>query len=278
MNISTIINDKKILIINYQSINVLTTEMLAELYRIEKETIRRNFLEKSPGFVEGTHYLKVEGDDLQKFKISNKELDLICDSSTRLILWTKRGATRHAQILDTDEIWNTHDIVSEKYFDNNETINTGPHYLLTIEGAKAALDFTRNFAAQVFTGSISMVFTVRTYETGNWPLGILSILVWSIFLYIVIANFANFLSPILKNLQDQLASIDGYVTKKESKNMKFRKWGNTLFKNIWLVARHKPKIFFELLIIFIILEIPPSIVLFASGYSAGKIYDFFLLK
>ncbi|MND65973.1 ORF6N domain protein [compost metagenome] len=276
MNISTIINDKKILIINYQSINVLTTEMLAELYRIDKETIRRNFLEKSPGFVEGVHYLKVEDDDLQKFKASNKELDLRCESSTSLILWTKRGTTRHAQILDTDEIWDTHDIVSEKYFDNNVTINIGPHYLLTIEGAKAALDFTRNLAAQVFIGSISIVFTVRALETGNWPLGILSVLVWIIFLYIVIANFANFLSPILKNLQDQLVSIDGYVTKKESKNMKFLQWGSTLFKNILLVAIHKPKIFFELLIIFIILEIPPTIVLFSAGISAGKIYDFFL--
>ncbi|MNV62753.1 hypothetical protein D3C71_1553140 [compost metagenome] len=58
--------------------------------------------------------------------------------------------------------------------------------------------------------------------------------------------------------------------------MKFLQWGSTLFKNILLVAIHKPKIFFELLIIFIILEIPPTIVLFSAGISAGKIYDFFL--
>lgn len=275
MNISTIINDKKILIINYQSMNVLTTEMLAELYRIDKETIRRNFLEKSSGFVEGIHYLKVEGDDLKKFKESNKELDVICDTSTRLILWTKRGATRHAQILDTHEIWDTHDIFLEKYFDKNPTVNIGPHYLLTLEGAKAALDFTRNFAAQVFTGSISFVFTIRTLETGKWSLGILSVLVWIIFLYIVVANFANFLSPILKNLQDQLASIDGYVTKKESKNMKFLQWVSTLFKNILLVLMHKPMILLELIVIFIIIEIPPTIVIFSAGYSAEKIYDFF---
>lgn len=137
----------KLTVVEYADQRVMTTKQLAEVFGTTSENIKRNYSRNKDRFIEGRDYYYLEGDDLRLFFESffskyNKEekepynqLNLQGTIShlqnglqdqqkmfgnipkiRHLILYTERGANRHAKILDTDEAWKQFDYIEEVYF------------------------------------------------------------------------------------------------------------------------------------------------------------------
>jgi len=94
----------------YNNVPVITTELLAQLYGTEPIRIQQNHKRNSDRFVEGKHFYIFKGEELKKLRLSLSEsqslrLTLsqsqISPKTRSLILWTERGAARHAKMLET---------------------------------------------------------------------------------------------------------------------------------------------------------------------------------
>lgn len=114
--------------INYENQRIMTTKVLAEQFGAEETNIQKNFNNNEKRFIEGKHYYKLEGQILRDFKNSlPNEIQEPLKFAPKLILWTDRGAARHAKILDTDEAWEVYEDLEENYFNpknNTQTLNT----------------------------------------------------------------------------------------------------------------------------------------------------------
>lgn len=150
--------------------------------------------------------------------------------------------------------------------------------LLTLEGGRGFLEFMRNMTPQILVGSISIICTIRAVDTGNIQLWILTLIMWFVFFYIAVANYINFISPVMKYIGDELASIEGYMTKSDAEGLKFKVWLKGLIKNIYLTSIYKRKIFLELVVLAILVEIPSIVAIFAAGTTAGQLYGFIFTK
>ncbi|RKG37854.1 MULTISPECIES: ORF6N domain-containing protein [Acinetobacter] len=118
MNIVANINDTEISIVNFKSIPVVTTAMLADFYATDVNNIQQNYSRNKIRFVEGKHFIKISGQDLKEFVTVFKSV--ATSSKVRsLILWTERGAARHAKMLDTDQAWEVFEQLEDCYFRNN---------------------------------------------------------------------------------------------------------------------------------------------------------------
>ncbi|EHQ1801855.1 ORF6N domain-containing protein [Salmonella enterica subsp. enterica serovar Hartford] len=90
--------------ITHNQIPVITTELLAQLYGTEPVRIRQNHHENKDRFVGGKHFFKVVGDELRNLRVAlNYSQNPISPKVRSLILWTERGAARHAKMLETDQ-------------------------------------------------------------------------------------------------------------------------------------------------------------------------------
>lgn len=103
----------------YSEKPVLTTVQLAEYYQTDEDNIRKNFQRNKERFEEGKHYFKIEGDELNKLRVTISHLQISVMTRT-LYFWTERGAARHAKILDTDKAWEVFDLLEEFYFDHEK--------------------------------------------------------------------------------------------------------------------------------------------------------------
>lgn len=108
----------------YQGIRVLLTEQLAQFYGAESAHIHQNYANNSERFISSKHFYKLEGEYLKSFKqlgiLDTVEYPSLKFTS-RLMLWTERGAARHAKILDTDQAWDVFEKVEEHYFKQSVT-------------------------------------------------------------------------------------------------------------------------------------------------------------
>ncbi|EEV4040103.1 ORF6N domain-containing protein [Escherichia coli] len=121
--------------ITHNQIPVITTELLAQLYGTEPVRIRQNHHENKVRFVEGKHFFKVVGNDLKELRVAlnysqNLRVTLsnsqnlqpslrglqISPKTRSLILWTERGAARHAKMLETDRAWEVFEKLEDCYF------------------------------------------------------------------------------------------------------------------------------------------------------------------
>lgn len=104
---TTQINADNLSPITHNQIPVITTELLAQLYGTETNNIKVNFSRNSDRFVCGKHYFKIEGDELRamKHEVTHSNSVKIARNVRSLILWTERGAARHAKMLETDQAW-----------------------------------------------------------------------------------------------------------------------------------------------------------------------------
>lgn len=114
--------------IEYKGKLVLTTAQLAEFYDTNVINLQRNFSNNKKYFVEGKHYFKLEGEELNTFKNSLKNFRAVDENSRKnfqpiginaknvLYLWTKRGAARHCKSIGTDEAWNMFELLEDAYF------------------------------------------------------------------------------------------------------------------------------------------------------------------
>ncbi|WP_151711253.1 ORF6N domain-containing protein [Acinetobacter junii] len=119
------INDMQVSIVNFKSIPVLTTAMLAQFYGTEPIRIQQNQHENKQRFVEGKHFFKIVGQELKDFVTSLKlvaNFPAISNKTRSLILWTERGAARHAKMLDTDQAWEVFEQLEDCYFVRKEIL------------------------------------------------------------------------------------------------------------------------------------------------------------
>jgi hypothetical protein len=113
--------------IKFKNQNVITTELLAEVYGTDTKNLSNNFNRNINKFEEGKHYYFLESMELKEFK-GNHLLDDNLKFAPKLYLWTERGASRHCKILDTDKAWEQFDNLEETYFkikeNEQQSLNT----------------------------------------------------------------------------------------------------------------------------------------------------------
>ncbi|MBA0216753.1 ORF6N domain-containing protein [Pectobacterium brasiliense] len=114
-------------VVTHNNIPVVTSELLAQLYGTETVRIRQNHKRNSDRFIEGKHFFNLKDADLQDFKdrvskrysVDNNRPDLnglVGKRARSLILWTERGAARHAKMLETDQAWDVFEKLEDCYF------------------------------------------------------------------------------------------------------------------------------------------------------------------
>jgi hypothetical protein len=104
----------------WQNHPVITTEFLASVYGAEEHQIRQNFNNNASRFEEGVHFFKLTGSELKAFILQVDNIYSQISNKTRsLMLWTERGAIRHAKILDTQQAWDVQGKLEDCYFNGN---------------------------------------------------------------------------------------------------------------------------------------------------------------
>lgn len=116
--IATIIPES-LSVITYNDTPVITTELLASVYGTDSIRIQQNHARNQERFISGKHYFKVSGKALKDLRLSLSESQ-ISPMVRSLILWTVRGAARHAKMLDTDKAWDMFEKMEDCYFSQKE--------------------------------------------------------------------------------------------------------------------------------------------------------------
>lgn len=110
------IGDVAVPVITHNGSRVLTTELLARVYGTASTNIWTNHHANADRFVEGVHFIKVTGQVLKDLRLSNADLQISPKART-LVLWTDRGAARHAKMLETDAAWQVFGQLEDAYFE-----------------------------------------------------------------------------------------------------------------------------------------------------------------
>ncbi|EAA7383389.1 hypothetical protein AH074_000885 [Salmonella enterica subsp. houtenae] len=108
--------------ITHNQTPVITTELLAQLYGTEPARIRQGYSRNQSRFIEGKHFFKLMGSALKSFKneVSLNDFVKIAPTTNHLILWTERGAARHAKMLETDQAWDVFEKLEDCYFSQKD--------------------------------------------------------------------------------------------------------------------------------------------------------------
>ncbi len=106
---------KSLQVIEYNNQRILTTQQLADNYETDPAVISNNYNRNKERYEEGKHYYCLEGEELRSFK-ANHQIDDQLKFSTKLYLWTEKGALLHAKSLNTDKAWQVYDHLVESYF------------------------------------------------------------------------------------------------------------------------------------------------------------------
>ncbi|EOS9812592.1 ORF6N domain-containing protein [Salmonella enterica subsp. diarizonae serovar 16:z10:e,n,x,z15] len=119
---TTQISVESISLTTHQNIPVITTELLAQLYGTEVIRIQQNHARNAERFIEGKHFFKLVGQELRELKhrLSLSESVKIARNVRSLILWTERGAARHAKMLETDQAWEVFEKLEDCYFSQKQ--------------------------------------------------------------------------------------------------------------------------------------------------------------
>ncbi|EMJ4788520.1 ORF6N domain-containing protein [Klebsiella oxytoca] len=110
------VNPERLPEILWQGVRVVTTETLATGYGTDVKNIQMNLTRNQERFIEGKHYFKLEGDDLQRLKSLPTASGLVSKYARQQVLWTERGAARMSKIVDTDDAWTFYEKMEQAYF------------------------------------------------------------------------------------------------------------------------------------------------------------------
>lgn len=113
---TTRISAETITPITHNQVPVITTDFLAKLYGTDAHSITKNHRSNVDRFIAGKHFFKLEGPELKAFKNKVTNSDLVANRAKHLILWTERGAARHAKMLETDQAWEVFEKPEDCYF------------------------------------------------------------------------------------------------------------------------------------------------------------------
>lgn len=102
-------------VIRFKNVPVVTTAQLAEFYGVDVNNIQQNYKRNASRFIEGKHYFKLTGQDLKDVAADFKSVANF-NKVRHLIVWTERGAARHAKMLDTDHAWDVFERLEDCYF------------------------------------------------------------------------------------------------------------------------------------------------------------------
>ena len=103
-------------VISHMNQRVCTTQQLARLYECTEKQLSDNYSNNRQRFEEGKHFVKLQGDELKLFKNQPEFIGLVGKRAAHLILWTERGAARHAKMLETDKAWDVFEQMEDSYF------------------------------------------------------------------------------------------------------------------------------------------------------------------
>jgi hypothetical protein len=150
----------------WQETKVITTELLAKLYGADEDSIRHNFSRNMQRFEHGKHYHKLEGESLRSFKNSMTESHVVQKRAKSVILWTERGAARHAKMLETDQAWDVFESLEDCYFHRRESSNSDETELSTVKDRHP-----------LYHGAVDIVIVHRltfgkAYQALNWYAGV----------------------------------------------------------------------------------------------------------
>lgn len=134
------IQNTQLPVIEYQGQRVITTELLAQGYGAEVDSVRQNFKRNKNRFIEGKHYFQIEGEELAVLRVTYSHAQI--SSKVRyLTLWSERGASRHAKMLETDQAWEWYEALEDNYFrlhEQKSPVELGlPNFLDPAEAAIA---------------------------------------------------------------------------------------------------------------------------------------------
>ncbi len=107
-------------VVTYNSLPVITTDMLAQVYGTETIRIQQNHKRNDDRFIAGKHFFKLEGTELKAFKNRLSLSESVGKRARSLVLWTERGAARHAKMLETDQAWEVFEKLEDFYFSQKE--------------------------------------------------------------------------------------------------------------------------------------------------------------
>ena len=159
--------DKQTSLIQYKAIPVMTTEQMAEFYGTDVDNIRKNFSNNSGRFVDGKHYFKVEGTELNELRLCVNNIHVQISSKARsLTLWTEKGAARHAKILDTDQAWDVFEQLEEVYFAVKEKSHF-PALPNFADPAEAAIAWANEYKAKQQALADAEYFKATKAEIGS---------------------------------------------------------------------------------------------------------------
>ncbi|KRC30661.1 ORF6N domain-containing protein [Acidovorax sp. Root217] len=104
--------------IAYRDRTVCTTQQLAQFYGCADRNLTDNQQRNAERFEEGKHFFKIEGEELRAFKAHYPaDSGVVAERAPHLILWTDKGAARHAKMLTTDKAWEVFEEMEERYFE-----------------------------------------------------------------------------------------------------------------------------------------------------------------
>lgn len=138
----------------YRNQKVITTESLAVGYGATTQQLINNFNRNKMRFDEGKHYYLIDGEELKQMKNYNSLRDVVNKHTRQLILWTERGASRHAKMLETDQAWDYFELLEETYFTSRKNFGLPVNYiealenLLKAEKEKAVIAAERDHAIE----------------------------------------------------------------------------------------------------------------------------------
>ncbi len=130
----------------FNGVRVLTTERLAKVFGTAEINIAKNFANNAERFEENKHFFKVEGEELRSLKNRPDFIQSVGKNAKALLLWTDRGASRHAKILDTDMAWDVYGELEEAYFANLADRRPMTMAEMALQNAQALVDMERRQA------------------------------------------------------------------------------------------------------------------------------------
>lgn len=117
----------------FKDIRVLTTQQIAEAYGTDRKTISYNFNQNKDRYIEGKHYICLQGSEKTEFVNRLENHDSLKNAKI-LYLWTEKGAFLHAKSLNTDKAWEVYDHLVDNYFNKKKPLTVMEQIQILAQG------------------------------------------------------------------------------------------------------------------------------------------------